>query len=1411
MQTRFSHHALYWYLLALCVGPLACNGSLLPVEALLDHVTGVIPPLHPDTLSDPDATPENLDVGDIPAVPALISASPNTGAPEGHEIVTLFGIGLDETESIYFGENKCESFSVISHSQVLVTTPSHASGLVSIEVVLEDGTSLLRKNVFLYAAPLEIHSIFPESGSAQGGTLLEIKGAEFSEGSFAVLGGKLLINPQWVDENTLLAVAPMNEAGVVDLVISNGQDSKTLQGGFRYWADPIVHSLSPWAGPVEGGNTLTLTGENLNGIDEVWVDGQPGVIEYSLSPESLTLTVPSGTSGPASIGLIGGFGEQVFPDMYTYLTEGDTPSIANITPAAGLPGMIIHIVLQGHDGTTPESVLFGEMEATVFSVEGAVIGVEVPLLAPGPVDVQVTVGETVLGAPNAFLVETALTITGVEPAEGPMEGGTQITLTGSGFSQENITLFVGALPVQNLEVLDENTLTAITSPGTVGLAQIRIEKGISLAYSPTPFEYILDAGIFAYAISPSVGSIAGGTYVEVFGSGFEEGTTVTLGEDTVVDLVVHSSAHLSFYTPPSTLVTTMDFQVELDGASHLLPSAFTYYNPTSELGGTWGGPVQNTVNISVLDGTTFIPIQSASVILNSDSLAWPCTTDQNGHCTFSAPSLDGPCNASAYKASYSATTLEEFDAKNATIFLYPQVPPQPPQPSMPESDNPPILSGKVTGLDKFAIPPAFTCEDLGVSAADFETGHCSPCTSGDDCEGSTTLCTKTLHGTGFCSSSCASNEDCPAPFVCGGSGGSPQCMLPTPEKAAFCTTSQTELFYGFSPAGPALNNPVDEDSRYAFAVVPIPLAVVCYGGFLLADLPADIFSTGDPIPNFYPTVMGIRRNVFPIDGQTVDAQDVELNIPLTRILETELYGFPTPPELPDGYTSISDTHELFLQIELQLNGIDGVIPMPSMPIGTLHPDNRSPTLPIVIQPLAFDKSEAPGPQLQFPFYPEGLEGPLAGATFNVRAQGSVSVHSYDNALTEVVIREAPDLNGVPALLWDHEAQSWSPMSVGSNEAVRDIATSTEGVTIAVGDHGLILQRSGSEWWKQSPVTASNLRGIQATDSGGFLAVGDAGTLLSFTGLAWIPENIGFEDDFHDVWVDDSGTVWIAGTASLYRKEGGEWQMAPLLHSADLHALEGTATVPLIGAGTAGKVVTYIEGEWLASVPLPNVEWHSICTSEAGAIALVGAEGNVLLGTPGNWESLQLEGNSSIEACVFDSGNVLWVAGGEGTVAQWVDGSWNTLSVPELGTVVHAMELLDGMPLAMGHATKLIGPFLDYPEWITPANADTTLGEALIWEVPLAPTPSFTQITFTPCEFYLPWYFLVDGPVGFSALADFSELGLEPSTFQGYLLYLNHRRSNVAFDMDHFLMAVDMQKERVEAESSRSSRSANCFF
>jgi hypothetical protein len=144
-------------------------------------------------------------------------------------------------------------------------------------------------------------------------------------------------------------------------------------------------------------------------------------------------------------------------------------------------------------------------------------------------------------------------VTAVTPDHGSVDGGTVVTLTGTGFTGSTAVDF-GAIEGSALEVVSDTELR-VTSPaqaaGPVDLV-VQNPNGASPAavftYEENPVE---PTPAVVTAISPTHGSVEGGTVVTVTGSGFTGATGATFGDTsgtafTVVDdttLTVTSPAH----------------------------------------------------------------------------------------------------------------------------------------------------------------------------------------------------------------------------------------------------------------------------------------------------------------------------------------------------------------------------------------------------------------------------------------------------------------------------------------------------------------------------------------------------------------------------------------------------------------------------------------------------------------------------------------------------------------------------------------------------------------------------------------------------------------------------------------------------------------------------------------------------
>jgi hypothetical protein len=65
------------------------------------------------------------------------------------------------------------------------------------------------------------------------------------------------------------------------------------------------------------------------------------------------------------------------------------------------------------------------------------------------------------------------TLTGIDPSEGPVKGGTRLTITGTGFAI-GAKVFVGGKPATNIEIVSDTTVKADTPPGDAGPVDVEV-------------------------------------------------------------------------------------------------------------------------------------------------------------------------------------------------------------------------------------------------------------------------------------------------------------------------------------------------------------------------------------------------------------------------------------------------------------------------------------------------------------------------------------------------------------------------------------------------------------------------------------------------------------------------------------------------------------------------------------------------------------------------------------------------------------------------------------------------------------------------------------------------------------------------------------------------------------------------
>jgi uncharacterized protein (TIGR03437 family) len=129
---------------------------------------------------------------------------------------------------------------------------------------------------------------------------------------------------------------------------------------------PTVTAVTPAIGPLAGGNTVTITGTNLQQPVTVTFNGVNSLNYQSINSNTITATVPAATAGGAvSVVVTTASGSNAANTLYTYAAA---PAVTSISPASGPVAGGTTVTITGTALTGASSVTFGGVQAQSFSV-----------------------------------------------------------------------------------------------------------------------------------------------------------------------------------------------------------------------------------------------------------------------------------------------------------------------------------------------------------------------------------------------------------------------------------------------------------------------------------------------------------------------------------------------------------------------------------------------------------------------------------------------------------------------------------------------------------------------------------------------------------------------------------------------------------------------------------------------------------------------------------------------------------------------------------------------------------------------------------------------------------------------------------------------------------------------------------
>ena len=967
------------------------------------------------------------------------------------------------------------------------------------------------------------------------------------------------------------------------------------------------------------------------------------------------------------------------PGFFSYIDDVASPGLHAVWPATGpaTGGGEVALVVTGlasENAVAPPR--FGGSTASLLSVLPGQ-GVVLATAPPGPpgqaVDVSVAVDGVTFTLPAAYRYVPALAVASAEPAEGPTGGGTAIAVHGVGFAQGPLEVTVGALPAANVTVVDDTTLHLTTPPGSPGFADIRVRAGEREGRLADGFAYRVGQPT-VWAISPERGSIAGNTWAVVYGADLPQYAAVSFGDVGAAYVEGLGPTGLSVRTPRADVPATVNVRVQSgNGLDLRLDQAFTYFDPASRWGGTWGAPIDGSVNVTVIDPSASEPVEGATVLLGSEvPPRYLGYTDDRGQVTLSGPGLLGRQMVTAAKDGMSASTIVDFDAENVTLAL---TNPDPPAPGDPGGE--PLLPGDVIGtvhgIGKYFTLPAGRCEDVD----DAPPGWCDPCDTDLDCTPDAPTCTASTGSRTHCSATCLADADCPTGFVCAQAGeGGARCVPHPGRRQVRCFVSATSLFSGIPLS--ADENTLDVDageSTFALSGTRLgDIAVYCIGG---------AYKVVGGEPRFRPVVMGVERHAFVLPGQSrqegstpVDptAVDVTLDIPLTRSVDVVVEAPPLAPEGP---------HRAEVKAWIDL-GSDGYIPLGVQEVQAELRRFRFDGLPAALSEDLYDA--------QFAFY--------AGALTDD------PVSSLPLPTSEVLRTGLGTLDEGTYL--EHGADGWREVRSGYPGDIYGLTALPNGAAFAATGEGTILHYDGHSWWPQPVPTGPALHAVAADLDGGALAVGDAGRVIRWDGIAWTDEPTPTDRDLRDVVATGHQAAVAVGRYVILERLSGVWSAVSAGPPRNLAALTATPQGTLWAVGAHGVVVHRdTSGAW-ATLDVPfHQALNDVFATQDGLVIAVGDGGGVLTrAADGALDAAATPTQRALHAVWGPSAADVWAVGDDATVVHFDGSSWSLVSEGGLETSLRAVVGLgpdQEALLAMGTSSVHLGPFVTPQRYTSPVE------------------------------------------------------------------------------------------------------------
>ncbi|GGX78802.1 IPT/TIG domain-containing protein [Streptomyces anandii] len=338
---------------------------------------------------------------------------------------------------------------------------------------------------------------------------------------------------------------------------------------------------------------------------------------------------------------------------YTYVTAS-VPSLTGLSPAQGPVSGGTAVTLTGANLSGATAVRFDSTPAASYTIDSATqITAVTPAHAAGTTAVTVTTpGGT--SNPLSFTFVASPSVTGLTPLQGPVSGGTTVTVTGTGFTGATAVGFDG-IPAASFTVDSATQITAVTPAHAAGAAAVTVTTPGGTSNSDDPqarFFYVAVPALTA--LTPSSGPTTGGTTVTLNGNDLLGASAVRFGGTAASSFTVDSATQITAVTPAHAAGTAAVTVTTPGGTSNSLAYAYVATPVLTSLTPAQGPAQSATIvtltgsNLGTATGVLFDSAPSPFTVFSPSQLTATAPAGSAGAVTVKVTTPAGSSNSLTY-------------------------------------------------------------------------------------------------------------------------------------------------------------------------------------------------------------------------------------------------------------------------------------------------------------------------------------------------------------------------------------------------------------------------------------------------------------------------------------------------------------------------------------------------------------------------------------------------------------------------------------------------------------------------------------------------------------------------------------------------------------------------------------------